>query len=544
MPTADPPGNLHSLTDHAMGALSRHEHGEGEFDHDHDQDFYLEPGSRSLESVPLVSIGVDIGSSSTQIAFSKLILCGPGEHRALRGRARDQQTLYLSPIAATPLRDDHTIDATQLRAIIDRAFAAAGLTPDDIECGAVILTGEAARRDNAETIAGVVAEEIGELVCAAAGHRMEALLAAHGSGAMAFSRQRSGQNVLLIDIGGATTKFVAIGDGQAIATAAMSAGGRLLTIDMANRIARLDPGARVFARRAGFNWRLQDVIDPAQRARLADLMCEAIVAVACGNDAPDLTELFLTAPLRDSPPPDFIMFSGGVAEYIYGRENRDFGDLGKALGLKLRAAIDSCAMPGALAPPGECIRATVLGASEYSVQLSGETIYISSHSALLPVRNLPVLRPAIDLTGDISAVEVADAIGRHRALLERQQANQTFALALGWRGAPDYTRARALCEGIAAGLADMIAASTPLYLIVEGDMALTLGALLRQDLHIASELLVIDGVVVRDFDYIDIGRLRLPSHTVPATIKSLLFGRNLQNAERSQTQQSPVIGSR
>jgi len=149
------------------------------------------------------------------------------------------------------------------------------------------------------------------------------------------------------------------------------------------------------------------------------------------------------------------MFSGGVGEYVYRRESRDFGDLGRRLGLALSKRLDR--LPGKLLPAGECIRATAFGASEYSVQLSGNTVYISQPGELLPRRNLQVLQPPVKL---------------------------------------------------------------------DGDVANTLGAILKDDWHIESELLVIDGVALRDFDYIDLGRIRMPSHTVPVTIKSLVFSRD------------------
>jgi ethanolamine utilization protein EutA len=103
------------------------------------------------------------------------------------------------------------------------------------------------------------------------------------------------------------------------------------------------------------------------------------------------------------------------------------------------------------------------------------------------------------------------------------QTTSEFALALRWRGAPEYARLRALADGIADGLADQIAAGLPLHIMLEGDAALTLGSILRDEKHIASPVLVIDGITLRDFDFVDIGRIRLPSMMVPVTIKSLLF---------------------
>jgi ethanolamine utilization protein EutA len=59
--------------------------------------------------------------------------------------------------------------------------------------------------------------------------------------------------------------------------------------------------------------------------------------------------------------------------------------------------------------------------------------------------------------------------------------------------------------------------------MLDGDIALTLGRLLRDELGVRNELLSIDGLSLREFDYIEIGRVRHPSLTVPVTIKSLVF---------------------
>src|SRR5206468_7564330 len=121
----------------------------------------------------------------------------------------------------------------------------------------VILTGEALRRENAEAIAGLLAEQRGEFVCASAGHHMEAMLAAYGSGAARVSHD-SGKRILNVDIGGGTTKLAVVDRGKVIATAAVHVGGRLLVIDEARRIVRLDPAGRHLAAQAGFRWRSEE----------------------------------------------------------------------------------------------------------------------------------------------------------------------------------------------------------------------------------------------------------------------------------------------
>ena len=217
------------------------------------------------------------------------------------------------------------------------------------------------------------------------------------------------------------------------------------------------------------------------------------------------------------------MFSGGVGEYVYGREERDFGDLGRRFGHAIRERLAAGRFPFPLLPAGECIRATALGASEYSVQLSGNTVYISSPGELLPRKNLQVIQPPVTLGDTIDPSAVAAAIRDHFREFDIVEGDSEVALAFRWRGAPAYPRLAGLARGIVEALPRTLAAGKPLFVILDGDVAQTLGALLKDELGVASEVLVLDGISLWDFDYIDLGRVRMPSFTVPVTIKSLVF---------------------
>jgi ethanolamine utilization protein EutA len=397
------------------------------------------------------------------------------------------------------------------------------VTPDDIDTGVVILTGEALRRENAEAIAARLAEQRGDFVTAAAGHHMEAMLAAFGSGAAKRSHD-AGNRILNVDIGGGTTKLGIVEKGNVVATAAVHIGGRLQVTDEVGRILRLDPAGRWHARRAGFDWSRGDVISALQLDDVAQRMADALVAAIRERPLPaGIAHLFLTEPIAELGRIDGIMFSGGVGEYVYGREDRDFGDMGRRLGHAIRQRVESGALPWPLVAAGECIRATALGASEYSVQLSGNTSYISQPGQLLPRRNLQVLQPPFVCDDVVDAARLAGAIRDHFTAFDMIEGEGEVALALRWHGAPSYERVAAFAAGIRHGLAATIERKKPLYLMLDGDIAQTLGAILREEFLVESEILAIDGVVLRDFDYIDLGRIRMPSHTVPVTIKSLLF---------------------
>lgn len=541
-------GAGHSLDDHRLGVHdAEHEHGE-DSDHDHDD---LDDGPEGIDkslwmqdNVVLHSVGIDIGSSSTQVVFSRLHLQRVADQLSTRYVVVLREPLAQPPLALTPYQSETLIDAQALGELISAAYAEAGLHPDDIDAGAVILTGEALRRENGQAIAAMLAEQGGEFVCATAGHHMESMLAVFGSGAARRSFDAQSR-ILNVDIGGGTTKLGLVDRGELIATAAVHCGGRLLVTDEQGVITRLDPQGRAHARRAGFDWQLGSTVTRAQLAQVADGMADVLLRVLTRQTrAEDEAELMLTDAIGDFGAVQGVMFSGGVGEYVYGREPRDFGDLGKLFGEALRARLDAGALPWPLLPAGECIRATVLGASEYSVQLSGNTTFVSEPRALLPRKNLQVVPlPHVFGEAPVDAAEVARALQRAFTSHDLVEGEQDVAVSLRWSGPPAYSRLTALKDGLLLGLARSVAAGRPLYIVADGDIALTLGYLIHEDPRVAgaaaagsaagaddadegaprSEVLVIDGITLWGFDFIDLGRIRLPSNTVPVTIKSLVF---------------------
>src|SRR5882757_1350155 len=525
MTDPDDKPDRHTVADHQLGSDLAHVH-DGDADHDHD-DFVDGPIEDNplwiADNVTLTSVGIDIGSAGTQVIFSKVHLRRLSEELTSRYYVVGRETLFRSPVALTPYQSEERIDDAKLRAIIDDAYQQASISAKDIDTGVVILTGEALRRDNAQAIAGLLAEQGGDFVTATAGHHMEAMLAGYGSGAARISSDQ-GKRILNIDIGGGTTKLALVENGRVTATAAIHIGGRLQVIDDNGRIVRLDPAGQHHAAQAGFHWHKGDSADPAALDKVADTMADALIAaIRMRPLPPPLLALYLTEPMAELGHIGGMMFSGGVGEYVYGRETQDFGDMGRRLGYAVRKRLDAGALPWPLLPAGECIRATALGASEYSVQLSGNTSTITDPGALLPRRNLQVLQAPYVCEETIDPDKLASAIRGHFTAFDLTEGETEVALALRWRGAPSHERIFAFAQGIVRGMAQTIARKKPLYIMLDGDVAQTLGSILREELDVQSEILCIDGVVLWDFDYIDLGRIRLPSMTVPVTIKSLVF---------------------
>src|ERR687884_1847808 len=349
-----------------------------------------------FDNVELRTVGVDVGSSTSHLLFAHLHLQRLVQSLSSRFVVVERKVLHRSPILLTPYRADGLIDIDALEQFVLHSYEEAGLERSDVDTGAVILTGAALERANARAVADLFAEEGGKFVCASAGHNLEGILAAHGSGAVALSHQR-GDTVLHVDVGGGTTKLGLLRDGEVLATAAVHVGGRLVAFDSEDRVTRIEPSARLVAQALGMPLSLGARLTARDRRRLAGALADILVDYLSGREPSELGRAFLlTRPLvLNGHRPTALTFSGGVAEYIYGREPTRYGDLGPDLAEALQHAAEQGRLPAPPVPLGEGIRATVLGASQFSVQLSGNTVHISDPS-VLPLRNLPVVYARLD----------------------------------------------------------------------------------------------------------------------------------------------------
>jgi ethanolamine utilization protein EutA len=475
------------------------------------------------DNVVLTTVGVDVGSSTSHLMFSRVHLQRLSEGLSSRFVVVNREVLWRSPILLTPYRPDDTIDADALRTFFTGAFKEAGFAPADIDTGAVILTGEALKRVNARAIADLFAEESGKFVCATAGHHLEALMAANGSGAVALSRQDH-QTILNIDVGGGTVKLGLCHGGRLLATGAFAVGGRLIAFDADGRMERIEGPARQIAEDVGVTLKMGEKLADEDRRKIVNRMVDVIVAYATRQPEDALCRaLCLTEHLPRTPAIDAVTFSGGVSEFIYKREDADHRDLGKSLAHQIRHALADKRIPHKVYDPGQGIRATVVGASQFTVQVSGNTIFISDPGRL-PIRNVPVASLGLDLSGDFTAAEVTDRIEKALVRLDMVEGEDRVAVAFRWGGDPLHARLHALADGICKGLPKTVAdADHPLVVVMDGDAGRTLGNILVKEMGVKGEVISIDNVQLREFDFIDIGALIPETRVVPLIIKSLLF---------------------
>ena len=496
-----------------------------EFDHEHGALTEAEKAEMaryiwSQETVELKTVGIDIGSSTSHLLFAKVVLQRQTQGLSSRFIVIERDVIWRSPIMLTPFLRDDTIDASALGRFIADAYKEAGLAKSDVDSGAVILTGEAIKRKNARAIDELFAEEAGKFVCATAGHKLECILAAHGSGAVQLSRDRS-TCVLHVDIGGGTTKLALIDRGTVIGVAAFAVGGRCVATDADGQYTRVDDSAVAVARELGLDTSPASLAKPDLRQKIAARL--AGIAACYILDAPqdDLGKSFLlTEPLPRTTKPTLLTFSGGVSEYIFGREERDFGDIASPLAAEIAALLAQRKAPASV-DPGNGIRATVIGASQFTVQVSGKTVFLPNPESL-PVHNIPVVQARLDLSGEIDVEKTAAALRSAISKMDLDPASR-LAIAFTWAGDPEFSRLEAMGKAILAALGEGANSGNMLLLMIDGDVGKTIGRLLHFELDLKRPLISIDGVQLKELDYVDIGELINPPGVVPVVIKSLLF---------------------
>ena len=472
----------------------------------------------SQEHVELRTVGIDIGSSTSHLLFAKVLLQRQSQGLSSRFIVVDRQIVWRSPIMLTPFLPDGLIDAHRLAHFIEDCYADAGFSQSDVDSGAVILTGEAIKRKNARAIDELFASQAGKFVCATAGHILECRLAAHGSGAARLSRERA-QCVLHVDVGGGTTKLALIDRGQLLGAAAFAVGGRLIARDSDGEWTRVDDSARLVAEELGIATSPESLADPATREKIARRLAAVMADHILDESLDQLgTALKLTEGLERTIAPTALTFSGGVSEYIFGGEATEYGDialpLARALTAELARRTD---LP--LVDPGQRIRATVIGASQFTIQVSGKTIYLSDPD-VLPIHGVPVV--SVGRIAEEAPEKLTAAIRKGLTDLD-MEADSRVAIAFSWHGDPDYARLAAAGRAIVAAVASSGKRSEPLFLMIDGDIGRTLGRLLHEELGLPGKLVSIDGVQLQDLDYVDIGAMISPPGVVPVVIKSLLF---------------------
>lgn len=457
----------------------------------------------------LLSVGIDIGTTTTQLVISRLTLRNEGAAFSVPQFAiAEKEVLYRSAIHFTPLLSDTRIDAAGIREIVAREYAASGFEKSDIQTGAVIITGETARKENAREVLNALSDFAGDFVVATAGPALESVLAGKGSGAQAYSEERQ-CTVLNLDIGGGTTNLALFENGKLKDTGCLNVGGRLMKFDPDGTLTYLSPVLRPY-----FDFPIGQRLTEAELQPVLTLLVEILCRTVSGLGG---IEDFITDKAITVTGEPLLSFSGGVADLIDGKPREPFayGDLGVFLG---RAIYQSPLCQGRFLRAKETIRATVIGAGSHATELSGSTIFYDR--VHFPLKNLPVAA----LSEEEEALEppaLAEKIRTKTALFSPE--GTPTVLALHGLKNPRFSELCKLADGVALGLRDCAETGNPLVIAVRADMGKALGQAVGMLLPEAP-LVCLDSVALPEGSYLDIGAPVAGGQVLPVVVKTLALG--------------------
>lgn len=478
------------------------------------------------DKTAILSVGIDVGTSTTQVVFSKLQMDNAGGYFSVpRVAIVDKEVVYKSEVYMTPLKTDVLIDTDALRDIVAAEFRKAGYRPEDTDSGAVIITGESARKENSDAVLKSLSNFAGDFVVSAAGPDMESLIAGKGSGAWQYSMDHHCR-VANLDIGGGTTNVVLFEDGETLARGCLDIGGRLICMNPQGIITKVSPAAAVMAQAAGVSVSVGDRCDELKLTAVTRQMAAALNAYL-GVDTKDIDAILRqikTPGSSDFPVPEkvqAVFFSGGVADLIY-HESADtwaYGDIGVLLGRAIRESrlfTDFQKME-----PGETIRATVVGAGTYTTTISGSTITYSDD--IFPLKNIPVIKLDEELQEACFAGETEPVIRRIQWVLG-QNDEEHFILAMPGKRNPGYMEMKRAAASIRQIMDRVQPPGEPILLVIESDIAKAMGQMIRQQPDLKRQVVAIDSIHVEDGEYVDMGKPMMNGMVIPVVVKTLIFG--------------------
>ena len=453
----------------------------------------------------VILLGLDFGSttSSALIASAKVARSSATGHMQLD----DVQVIYKSEPVFTPFANQN-IDTEKVTKLISLWLKESGVKVAEIFSGGSMITGLAAQADNAAALSKLIIEKVGESVIATADDPcLESWLAFMGS-CGALSRYHADATILNFDIGGGTTN-VALGlNGDVQGTGCYFIGARHFQFEPGSyRLSAISAYGKALLEAFNINKKVADTLNSNEREEIITFYINALESIVLEDKG------FFKVPLAEKHaqvslnlPPNLnpkITFSGGVGELIYKIVANEtlssctfFGDFGIDLALAIsRSALLSADLKTYV--PEHKGRATVVGLTLHSTEISGQTIYLPNPN-VLPLRDVPI-------------------IAKLAPNSPPQQWRSVFALAA--------TRAQGVCIQISACnnsleqikvlashikytlKANIYAPSQPLVILVEANIGKALGNYICDWGQLDYNLIVIDELALRDAHFVHIGSI-------------------------------------
>ncbi len=480
------------------------------------------------DRIVLLSVGIDIGSSTSHLVFSNITLERNEHSYSRRFEIVDRKVVFSSIIIDTPLLNPTTIDVKQLVKFLQDQYELAKITKEQVQTGVVIVTGETAKKENAKEIVETLAEDAGSFVAATAGPNFESLIAAYGSGAVQRS-EREEIAILSCDIGGGTSNIAISKGGLVQETSCISVGGRLIAFDKDRIITRIDGPGRLVLDELGLNLNIGSEITETQQKQVAERLATALLNSITRNHSDKLVDKLLmtenvSIPISEI---DEVFYSGGVSEFVYGSKREYYNDLGYELGKAIKVKTEELGIQ--MFEPENKIRATVIGAGNYTLQVSGSTCFLDDMD--FPIKNIPVLEANIQrefLSEDHVIEEISKAFKRFDFI----EGEEIVAFHFKDPVRAAYQKLKTFAISLEKALPNTIKSGIPVILIFERDIGNSVGNVIRRETAIEDNLISIDEIHVKEGDWIDIGKPMVSGQVVPVTVKSLVFSKTNNNNGR------------
>lgn len=483
----------------------------------------------------ILSTGIDIGTSTTQLIFSRLSIENTGGFGSVpKIRVKDKKIIYRSPVFFTPLLGEESIDGKAVETIIRGEYKEAGFTPEDIDTGAIIITGETAGKRNAKNVLESLSDIAGDFVVAAAGPDLESVLSGKGAGAAELSAN-TGKLVANLDIGGGTTNISFFLDGDVVDTGCYSIGGRVLKFKN-KKVSYISPSLQPFLEVAHIQISKGDRLDKDLRKKLhiiAGYMAEVLEAAIgmCPENKSLMEKCVTNHGIHTEKTPDCVILSGGVAECVQrlervkrtGEQIYEFcyDDIGFILAEEILKRKTFARDKRQKAK--ETLRATVVGAGNYSMEVSGSTIIYQN--AVLPKKNLMVYsllwQQKQDLLQMKENIQLVKKRCREAELGDREK--DEYVLAFSGPENPSFDEIEQMADVVVAGFYHEIEEDRFPILMIEHDIGKVLGQAIRRRIGGQKALLCIDGISCKEGDFVDIGKPVADSRVLPVVVKTLLF---------------------
>lgn len=469
----------------------------------------------------LLSAGIDIGTSTTKLVISRLTLMNmAGGTHVPRIEIIDKEILYRSPIYRTPLLSPSVIDLQAVDQIVRAEYEKAGITAEDIQTGAVIITGETATKQNAEEMVHHLSNNAGEFLVATAGPDLEGIIAAKGSGAFEYAK-KTGKTVANVDIGGGTAN-IAVYEGKRLAgTCTLHIGGRLIEFE-GNRVKSISAPIQGLLRQLGWELRPGDEKDDPVIRQVASYMAKLLMRALSKQMTQDDQVLLLGHEPNWDGDAETIIISGGISECMYQLEKTEesmaaYNDIGLLLAENIQQELLN--QTAEWRQPEETVRATVLGAGTQTTNISGSTIQVECSE--LPLKNLPVYEIPFDRNIETGLKKIAAGVQEAVSIYDPAKEGQNFALYLTDLPYLRFQDIQTVSNALLQANKLKPDPSQALVIVLESDHAKVVGQTL-QSFDSKQSVVCVDQIEVEHGDYIDIGQA-LQSGVVPVVIKTLTF---------------------